>query len=193
MSAGPTPTLPIEVNGFHYTVGVSPLTPTTTTRTASQTPAPPGSHFLTATLVIRNDQTDRPAPALLDSNGNTPEVAVGLAPVDFLPADPVAAAEGMPSACGNDPSSDRAFDAPPPRRYPGLPAHTCILGAALVPAQPVGSDADDSQLPPGGLRYGTLTSTAVPDTLPVTTTSTWLVTHTDFSLNGDQTTYQQIP
>lgn len=191
--AGPTPTLPLVVRGFHYTVGVSALTPTVQTRTRSATPAPPGRHFLTATLVIRNDQPDRAAPALLDSNGDTPEVEVGLAPVDSLPADPAAAAAGAPSACANDARSDRAFDAPPPRSYPGIDPHTCMLAAGVVPAHPVGSGTDDDQLAAGGLRFGTVTTTAVPDNLPVAQARLWIVTHVDYSTLSNASTYQLIP
>ena len=192
VSAGPTPRLPLVVDGYHYTVGVSPLVPVVQAPSAQS--APPGWHYLTATLVIRNDQTDRSAPALLDSDGAAPTVAVGLSPVDFLATSAAAAAAGVPTACGNDPRVNTSFDGPPPADYQGLAPHTCVVAAGVIPAHPVGSLADDSQLPPGGVVYGTVTSPALPDSLPITDARTWIATTSYTNTTVDtHSSYRAIP
>ena len=170
--AAPEPTLAVTVRGYRYSLGISAFTPVV--RSGSRT-APPGRHFLEAQLVIRNDQTGRNAPALLDSNGAAPYIAVGLAPVDYLP--PVHSI-GIPrevSDCRNDPRNPDVVTNPDPL-YRGITPRTCIVAADVFPTNPVSSSGDDTEMPPGGFTYGTVRTTDLPDPVPVAETTAWLAT-----------------
>lgn len=184
--AGPTPTLPVVLAGYRYSVGISAFTPTVEVGDHS---APPGRHFLVASLVVRNDQRERSAPAILDSDGDAPAVLVGLAPVGFLP--PVHALSSVTvSDCDNDPRNARGLLPPV---YRGLPAQTCLVEATASPASPVGSGGDDSTMAPGGLTYGIVRTIDLPDDVATPQVSGWLATSSTDSPPGSATVFDRVP
>lgn len=173
----PDPTFAFTRGGYRYSIGVGPFTPAVSARGAATRSAPPGRHYLTAPVVIRNDAQDRGAPSPLNSNGAAPDIWVGLGGVVSLP--PVHESLGSfiaPSDCINDPRRPTGNGNPPPA-YRGLDPGTCIVRASVVPARTVSSLEDDNELPPGGIIEGVVTTIDLPDdvaTAPAGPVSAWL-------------------
>lgn len=172
----PDPTFAFTRGGYRYSIGVGPFTAAVSARGAATRSAPPGRHYLTAPIVIRNDQQDRGAPSPLNSNGAAPTIWVGLGNVPFLP--PVHSL-GLPvqiSDCDNDPRNPSALPIFPPV-YRGIDPGTCVVRASVVPSRTVSSLEDDTELPPGGIIEGVVTTIDLPDdvaTAPAGPVSAWL-------------------
>ena len=187
----PDPTFTFVRGGYRYSIGVGAFAPAVSARGSGVASAPPGRHFLTASIVIRNDQQDRGAPAPLDSNGTSPRIWVGLGDVASLP--PVHSV-GLPvqvSDCDNDPRNPSAVTNPDPV-YRGLGPGTCIVRASVVPAWTVSSLEDDSELPPGGIVEGVVTSIDLPDDVPTGEVSVWLSNDTGASPDGPYAIFDRI-
>lgn len=185
-SPRPEPTLALERGGFRYSIGVGPFTPTVAAPGSGA--IPPGRQVLTATVVVRND-TDRPAPSLIDSDGAAPRLRVGLGGVDALPP---ATSLGLPrlvSDCLNDPRNPRVFTTPEPD-YRGLAAGTCIVAATTRPAVPAPTGVSDRTLAPGGINDGVVTTIELPESVPTDQVSVWLA---DTTTPGGATVFVRIP
>lgn len=128
--------------------------------------------MLTATVVVRND-TDRPAPSLIDSEGAAPRLRVGLGGVEALPP---ANSIGLPrlvSDCLNDPRNPRVFAGPDPD-YRGIAPRTCIVASTTRPAVPAPTGVSDRTLAPGGINHGVVTTIDLPASVPTGQISVWL-------------------
>lgn len=170
----PEPSLALERGGFRYSIGVGPFTPAVDAPGSG--PIPPGRHVLTATVVIRND-TDRPAPALITSDGAAPRLRVGLAGIESLPP---AHSLGLPrqvSDCLNDPRNPRVFTGPGDR-YSSIPDPTCIVEATTRPAVPAPTGISDRTIAAGEASQGVVTTIDLPASVPPDRASAWLPTGT---------------
>lgn len=157
----PEPTFALERGGFRYSIGVGPFTPA----------------VLTATVVIRND-TDRPAPALITSEGAAPRLRVGLAGIDWLPPVHSLGLPRMASDCLNDYRNPRVFTGPG-ERYTAIAAPTCIVEATARPAVPTPTGISDRTIPPGAINHGVVTTIDLPTFVAPDRASVWLATSTD--------------
>lgn len=140
----PEPTLALERGGFRYSIGVGNFA--ANVDPAGSTPIPLGRHVLTATVVIRND-TDRPAPALITSDGAAPRLRVGLAGIESLPPVHSLGLPRMVSDCVNDDRNPRVFTGPG-ERYTAIPDPICIVEAATRPAAPASTGISDRTVAP---------------------------------------------
>lgn len=171
----PEPTLALERGGFRYSVGVGPFTPAVDA--AGSRPIPPGRHVLTATVVIRSD-TDRPAPALITSEGAAPRLRVGLAGIDWLPPVHSLGLPRMASDCLNDFRNPRVFTGPDDR-YRSIAHPTCIVEATTRPAVPTPTGTSDLTIPPGAINHGVVTTIDLPASVALDRALVWLATSTD--------------
>lgn len=185
--AGPTPTLPLLVNGYRYSIGISAFTPAVEAPGGQS--APPGRHFLVASLVLRNDQSDRSAPALLDSFGTAPAIEVGITPLAFLP--PLHALNTVVdvSDCDNDPRNYRSYATP---LYRGLPAQTCIVRSQAYPAVLAASGVDDTTMAPGAVTVGIVRTIDLPDDVTTPQVSAWITTASSPSPQGPSVVLDRI-
>lgn len=171
----PEPTLALERGGFRYSIGVGPFTPAVDA--AGTRPIPPGRHVLTAVVVIRND-TDRPAPALITSDGAAPRLRAGLAGIDWLPPVHSLGLPRMVSDCVNDDRNPRVFTGPG-ERYTAIPDPTCIVEATTRPAAPAPTGISDRTIAPGAVSQGVVTTIDLPVSVAPDRASVWLATSTD--------------
>ncbi|MCD2191317.1 hypothetical protein [Actinomycetospora soli] len=188
----PDPTFEFTRGGYRYSIGVGPFTPAVSARGAATRSAPPGRHFLTAPLVIRNDAQDRGAPSPLNSNGAAPTIWVGLGGAPVLA--PVHESFGSfiaASDCVNDPSRPTGNGNPPPA-YRGIDPATCIVRASVVPARTVSILEDDTELPPGGIIEGVVTTIDLPDDVAVGPVTAWLNNDSGRSPAGNYAIFDRI-
>lgn len=166
----PEPTLALERGGFRYSIGVGPFTAALDAPGAGT--VEPGRHLLTATVVIRND-TDRPAPALINSDGAAPRLRVGLAGVTELPPINSLGLPRMVSDCLNDPRNPSVFIRADDR-YRDLERPTCIVDARTAPAAPTPTGISDRTVAPGAVGVGLVTTVELPESVRPEQASAWL-------------------
>lgn len=183
----PKPTLAIERGGFRYSIGVGPFAPATAA--PGSAPVRPGRVVLTAAVIVRND-TDRPAPSLIDSNGVAPLLRVGLGGVTELPPTRSFGLPRLVSGCLNDTRNPSIFTNTAPTIYRSLAPPTCIVAATTRPASPTPTGVSDRTLAPGGINEGLVVTIELPASVPTNPVSVWLA---DATSPDGATVFTRIP